>query len=846
MLLKAGMACLGVLALCGPLAATEDRVEAPSPNPFQPRVLEREGKGAYMRHPLHKMRVAWDRYFRVFPGTREDHQHTTLKDILAEPRFFLDRKVEFDVYWNERGAFFRQFVSPFHRDSHVNFNCWPYESELWNRDTRADIYPFVYVDRREEKLIQKLEKLPQFAPIRVWARVEIVSEGYPWMSVHDFEPIKEPVHSLAIMRELELAWLRMEKKDWTVALNTFQQALRWDLPINTARRVWEAVGICHTELYHYASAREAFLNSLELYGGPRIQLVDALNGENRANRALVRLAQADLRLGLAEEAKQAAELVIRNESSNALAHVELGLALAHLGDYRQGYWEVDAGQRLSPGGRLPEAFRNRAQIHLLRQEFEAAMTELESAVIHRPNDVRFHMELGEVYLKLEKADKAQIEFENSTRLAPDRPEPFHKLGLTLKTLGDLAAKDGKKDDAGALYLRALEMYEKAHQVDETYTPAYADHAELLRLLGKEEDAKKLLEKASSAIPGNAEMLETLFTEARKLGDWIAMEKAAMQAVLLDPRDSKLHERVAMVRESKPEADLDGAKEEYEVAVKLDPENAEAWSRLAYVDRRLGNWAGGAEAAAKAATLDENNAGAWADLAVCRRNLGDLGGSMLAAEKAFVLGDNVSSRLNLAIAYLDLGKPEHKEQALKLAKAAAADAAGEAEQANANSVLGAALHANGQHAEAREAFAQADALLKDDPWHNLWLARCYHASGHLAEARDRYQSALRQATLNGGEAKVLLIVAADAEKEGRKVEKAIADGASSTPAPAAVAQKEEAPEKPVETAAKPEEQREQKEPKTEEPTSKNAPPVIRLTPSAEPTSQTEPSGSPSAR
>lgn len=802
------MVCAAGLVLgCAWGQAVEDPIADPSPNPFNSKKLEKESYGATMRHPFHHVRTTWDRYFRVWPAKKEDHQSISLGAVRSEPKFYLDRKIEFDVYWGERGAFYRPVVSPFYRDTHVNYNCWNYETDLWNREQRVDVFPFLYVDRREEKLIQRMEKLATYTPVRLYGEVIVVSEGYPWIQVHEMEVLKEPALGVGSLRDLEQAWLRMEKKDWTLALNGFQRALQRELPLNTTRRVWESVGICYMELYQYASAREAFINHLELFGGPRIQLLDAIKGEQRAVRSLVRLTQCDLRLGYSEEAKQAATVAVTTEPSNALAHVELGLALAQLGDFRQGMWEVDAGQRLVPGGRLPEAFRNRAQIYLLRGQLAQAQTELENAVIHRPNDVQFHMELGDVYLKLNLPEKAQVEFENSTRLAPDRPEAFHMLGVAFKHLGDKAAKEDKKDQAGEHYQKALEMFAKAHQVDDRYAPAYGDHAELLRLLGKDQEAKELLEQGSGASPQSMQMQEMLFNESKKQGDWLAMEKAAMKAALIEPNNAAAHARVAMVRESKPEPDWQGAEEEYGVAVKLDPGHAESWARLAFVRRKLEWWGPGASAAAQAVNLDAGNANAWADLAACRRHLGDVSGAVEAAEQAFAKQDNAASRLNLAIAYIESGKPAHATEAAKLAQGARAESYISTEISNAESVLGAALSATGQHQEALNHFALAENDLQADPWHNYYYGRCLEANGQASAARDHYGKAWKDAAGLAGGSKLMERLSKDAEKAHKKAEKLADTAPAIQPAPQpqpeaqpAAPQPEAKPEEPKSEAA----------------------------------------------
>jgi len=108
--------------------------------------------------------------------------------------------------------------------------------------------------------------------------------------------------------------------------------------------------------------------------------------DKRNIEALILLARADLRLDKPDEAKQAAEAAIAIEPNNALAHAELGLALAMTDDVRGGYRELDVAQKLARN-QLPEAHRNRAVIAMREGKLSVAENELKQAVLFRPTDV---------------------------------------------------------------------------------------------------------------------------------------------------------------------------------------------------------------------------------------------------------------------------------------------------------------------------------------------------------------------------------------------------------------------------------------------------------------------------
>jgi Flp pilus assembly protein TadD len=790
---------------CARAPAIEDYVAHPSPNLFLPVTLEKPGKGEVMRRPFHIMRTNWDDYFKVWPKPREDHQATTLAKLRASPRSFLHRKVEFDIFMYEHGSFFRPFVAHFHSDTHFNFGAWTHGADIWNKPQRKDVFPFLYIDLRDDKIIRKVEAIPMYAGVHLWGTVDVVSEGYPWITVTDVEVLKEPRLTEASLRDLELAFIRVEKKDWVLATTALRAALNEQLPLAARFKVQEALAKCLMEQGLYASARETLIEGLQLYGGPRIQLVDALRRDIGCTRFLVLLAQTDLKLELNEEARTAGELAVRFEPSNPLPHVLAGLALAKLGDIREGLKEVDVGQRLAPEGKYLEARRCRAQIFALQGNWEGAKAEVDQALLLRPNDPSLHLELGDVLMAQKNYAQAQKEYDLvSTSLAPDRAEPYVKQAQAFRALGDAALAANKKDEAAGFYAQALEKVKAGHQKEDLYAPAYAFHAELLRAVDKKAEAAAVLEQADQAGAKSFALQQMLYEQARAQGDWEKMERASMRMVLLRSEDASLHARLADVRTYRPAPDYAGAESEYVVVTNLEPGNVNAWSKLAFVRNRLAMWAPAATAAQQAVALDSGNYSGWTELAIARRQLGERDGAVAAAEQAFALQNTVASRINLATSYMDRDGKGDAAVALPLAKLAASEAQTEAEKAAAQSVLGAALlQANGLK-EALGALRAADAVLGEDAWQNLWAGRALLRSGDAAGAKARFEKATR---LAGAKSSPLM------ERIYKEAEKGLKEAEKAKPAPAP---KAEAPEKPAEKAAK-----------------ANTPPVIQAEPNSGP-------------
>jgi tetratricopeptide (TPR) repeat protein len=229
------------------------------------------------------------------------------------------------------------------------------------------------------------------------------------------------------------------------------------------------------------------------YSAARNALVNAVLRDESEVGNLVLLARVDLRLNKPGEARQAAERAVGLEPSNAAAHAELGLALALLDDVRGGLKELDVAQRLSRN-LLPEANRNRAVVLAHEGKLELARDELKQAIITRPTDVDFKIELGDIYVVLDNLDLAKVEYTQARELAPQRPETHYKVALAAKKQGDALKKDGKDDLAKKAYEEALENAKNALSKDDQFTPAYGLQADLLRLLGRTDDARKVLDR----------------------------------------------------------------------------------------------------------------------------------------------------------------------------------------------------------------------------------------------------------------------------------------------------------------------------------------------------------------
>lgn len=768
--LKLKVLLAGMIA-CGAIASSTraEEVFDPSPNPFIPVPLHKEGYGTQIRHTLHKFRTTYDDYFKIWEKPREGHDLTTLPKILSKPDFYLSRKVEFDLYINRRGNFFRPFTTSFHRDHFVNFNGWPHGTEIWNPEKReSEIYPFLYIDQRNTTLINKIDKLDPFTSIHVWGKVENVSEGFPWIEITDFESIKEDYLTLPKLRSLEVGYRKMMDRDYSIAASRFEAAMTMELPWVASKKISENLASCYMQTHRFNTAREVLIQGLELYRDKKTQLVEAVLKETETAPKLLMLGQSDIKLDLLSEAKQSLELCIKLEPHNAVAHAELGLVYARMGNFAQGFWEVNAAQRLVPDGRLPEAYRNRGQIYLLLNNLEKARFELEKAVQLRPNDYMFHIELGEVFLKLNNLADAQREFESAAHADSSRPQPLFKLASLLKLQGDVAKKDGKNDDATKLYTQALDYVTKCEEKDPQFAPAYGLHAEILRALGKNDDAWKIMEKGAQMNPRSVSMLETLYEQAYTVGDWKGMEEARRREAELQPQNIDVNVRLGDVLSNKPSPDYASAESAYLKATQIDPSNAYAWARLTAMQRQQNKVLTGYQTGEKAVLIDTKNAALWSDVSELRRLNGHPEAGLAAAEASIAISDSSPARIAAAKALLDRGLPGDADVAVTHARQAVSLALTENEKTLGHGVLGASLAAAGKSEEAKAELSLANSALSNDALHNYSMGK---VSLDPAEATSHYQKALELSVGDATGAKSSELMKDKAEKALREVAKA---------------------------------------------------------------------------
>ncbi len=228
---------------------------------------------------------------------------------------------------------------------------------------------------------------------------------------------------------------------------------------------------------------------------------------------------------------------LRVTERNAVAHVNLGLALTRAGRLDEG--ESHANEALAIAPRLAHAYALRAELRAERGRFAAAVEDYETALALLPGTARWHAEIGRSLVELGRLAEGVSRLEEAARLDPWSAAVRANLGRALERAGHF-------DDAIARYREALRL-----RPDLAELHGYLGAALLAR--GDLESAAPALERAALLQPERVvwrEQLASLHAErGLRLDAAGASADAAAayrEALRLGPRDARLLNNLAWI------------------------------------------------------------------------------------------------------------------------------------------------------------------------------------------------------------------------------------------------------------------------------------------------------------
>jgi tetratricopeptide (TPR) repeat protein len=266
---------------------------------------------------------------------------------------------------------------------------------------------------------------------------------------------------------------------------------------------------------------------------------------------------------------------LRVTGRNAVAHVNLGLALLRSGRLDEGAEHASAALSIAPG--LAHAHALRAELRAEQGRHAEAVLGYEAALALLPGNARWNAEVGRSLVEQGRVAEGVARLEQALRLEPENAAVRAKLGRALE-------RQGRSDEAIAYYREALRLR--------------PDLAELHGYLGAALLARKDLEGARPA-------LERAAALQPEVAVWRELQGAlhAERAVGLDAA-GRVAEAAAAYRE----------------ALRLGPRDVRLLNNLAWIlatssDPALRDPAGAVDLAEEAAASGEPEAGILDTLSV---------------------------------------------------------------------------------------------------------------------------------------------------------------------------------------------------------------------------------------
>jgi tetratricopeptide (TPR) repeat protein len=331
--------------------------------------------------------------------------------------------------------------------------------------------------------------------------------------------------------------------------------------------------------------------------------------------SLVYRGQILIRKGQPREASQALEAALKNDPGSRVAHYHLGIAYDQLGNLEraEGEWQqaaapVDNSNLASPDTHpeLPEAHRALALAEMRKGEWEALEQTAGNIIRLQPASPDGYVLRSTSYINRQEYDRAEADIQKAIQVAPQAATGYIHLGtlrLVQKKYPDAdkafttaLAKDPASSDAMNGLMRSLILQnqpDKAIAAVNAQITKEPNSSAFYDLLGTALfELKKDYKAADSAFRKSIDLDKNNSDALLKLGQ-VQVAEGSVDAALQtyqnslhgSPEDVKFYILMGELYESKK--DWTQAKNAYQKALELQPENALASNNLSYVILQTG-------------------------------------------------------------------------------------------------------------------------------------------------------------------------------------------------------------------------------------------------------------------
>jgi tetratricopeptide (TPR) repeat protein len=497
---------------------------------------------------------------------------------------------------------------------------------------------------------------------------------------------------------------------------------------------WGRLGQLQRTRGHYQAAVDAYRKATEIdpaYGWAHNGCGLALRALGQPGEALVcfkraarfqpeivwhwyNLTETLTELGYYEDAVEAAREAVRVDATHAFSWAKLGQVLRYLKRFEESLSAYNRSLALHPDSAW--AFNGKGIVLEQLGRFEEALAAYQRASALAPRDVWPFYNQGSVLIALGRPDEARQALEQALTRLPTHARSRALLGTALHQLGDLEA--------------ACAAFEAAVALDAAASWAWNEYGQVLRKLGRDDEALDALRRAGNPPPGETVLV---FEQADLL---MAREQFDEAVRLLEgylagkPRSQ--HGWAKLGQAQRRLGRHDEAIRACDRALELDPEYAWAWNVRGLALMALGECSEALMAFERACTLDKDSVWHWynrADALAALRRFDDAAAML---ERALVVApDHAESWARLGQALRSLDRPAEAlaacDEALRVRPAYAWAWHGR----------GLALQSLGRGEEALASFERAR---HEDP-RSIWY---YHSQVDLLLEMDRKIEALRVA------------------------------------------------------------------------------------------------------
>ncbi len=292
--------------------------------------------------------------------------------------------------------------------------------------------------------------------------------------------------------------------------------------------------------------------------------------------------------------------------------------------------------------------------HLEAGQLDYARNKAMEALALQEDYLEARVLLGKVYIEQGYYDLAHRELETALTLVPESRDVLYLLAVAQEKGGQLE--------------EALKTYRRTHALDPSQTAPIVAAAEVLVELGRAREAQLYLDSYLPLAGSDPSMYELSGRLAIMQGDPVQGARHFQRAVDLDPQNGRYIEALgrAQFHAGQHEAALDTLRELQRLRV---PEGVPAWAYIMMGDCQMAlrRPADARDAYQQARDLDPQQAGPWSSLAKAAVAMGDLPRAILSARRALEL-DAASTDALLVLGYA-LVRDGQVDEALAVLQAA---------------------------------------------------------------------------------------------------------------------------------------------------------------------------------